>query len=176
MPDPTTSEQDSTGDGDIALFGDPRSAHVVRGPDRRRNDAERPQFDVAHAPNHLDIVRGEGDHHVVVPRTTGPGRALRLGRGDGFATALNILAVVLFASSLIGGSLILYNAQDVGAFSDPLNSNRVAIGLAVLGVGIALSALLAGVARAITYQLATLRLRLHELDQAGATQHTNNVT
>lgn len=178
MPDATTPETGSPSDEEIALFGDPRSAQVVRGPDRRRgdHDGDRPLFDAAHAPNHLDIVRGEGDHHVIISRAAGPGRALRLGRGDGFAATLTILGVVLFVASVVSGALILYNAQDVGAFSDPLNSNRVAIGFAVLGVGIALSALLVGLGRAITYLLATLRLRLHELDQASATQHTTNHT
>lgn len=171
MPDATPPNAAPTDDDeDVALFGDPRSAYVDRGPDRRRSSGERPPFDAEHAPNHLEIVRGEGDHIAVISRSTGTARALRLGRGDGFATALNLLGVVVFAASIVGGGLILYNAQDVGAFSDPLNSNRVAIGLAVLGVGVSLAAILVGVARAITYQLATLRLRLHELDQAGGPQ------
>lgn len=172
MPDAPTPNAAPTGDGDeVALFGDPRSALVVRGPDRRRPEGERATFDADHAPNHLDLVRGEGEHLAMIPRSVGSGRALRLGRGDGFATALNVLGVVVFVSSVVGGALILYNAQDVGAFSDPFNSNRVAIGVAVVGVGVSLSAILVGVARAITYQLATLRLRLHELDQAAAPQH-----
>lgn len=167
MTDATTEE---TGNGDasppdeseVALFGDPRSAeHVARGPDRRashRPEVAEPAPEALHTDEH---------HIAVVPRSPTPGRALRLGRGDGWATALTTLGIIVFAASVISGGLILNNAQAVGAFSDPWNSNRVAIGLAVLGVGISQAALLIGVARAITYQLATLRLKMYELDHAG---------
>ena len=163
---PSDQQVELGDDSPVKLFGDPRASHVTRGPERRASKV----IEGAHAETHLEIIRGDGDHHPsVIPRSPGPGRALRLGRGDGFATSLNALGVLVLSGSIIAGCVILYNAKNVGAFSDPWNSDRVAIGLAVLGVGISLGALLLGVARAITYQLATLRLKMHELDHAAAT-------
>lgn len=157
-------------DAPVKLFGDPRSAMAARGPDRRArtNDDDQRAADARSAVLALEIER----HHLTTERASGAGRALRLGRGDGFATALNVLGVLVFATSVIAGSIILYNANDVGAFSDPFNSNRVAIGLAVLALGIVHSAILVGVARAITYQLASVRLRLKdgERHESGPTQ------
>ena len=149
-------------DEPVKLFGDPRSALATRGPERRvrSDDDDHRAAEARAALVALEIER----HHLLTVRPFGAGRALRLGRGDGFATALNILSFVVFAISLGVGVIILYNAKDVGAFSDPFNSNRVAIGLAVLALGLIHAAILAGVSRAITYQLASLRLKMRGPD------------
>ncbi len=80
------------------------------------------------------------------------------------ATALTALGAVSFVTTIVVGSLILYNAKRVGAFSNPWDSTRVAIGLAVLAVGVILSALLVGVSRVIEYLVADLRLRAREVE------------
>lgn len=165
--EPRTSDD---ADEPVKLFGDPRSGHVRRGPDRRvapdplASDAAVPDN---HVPdNHVpEGVRADGEWHIYTAgRHHDFGRALRLGRGDSWATALNVLGMIVLVVSVVAGVLILNNAQDVGAFDDPFNSNRVAIGISVLGLGIVHAAILIGVARAITYQLAGLRLRLRDLD------------
>ncbi|MFN8052111.1 MAG: hypothetical protein U0Q22_11775 [Acidimicrobiales bacterium] len=171
--DPSSAEAD---EAPIKLFGDPRSAHVQRGPERRSTD--RPNVDHAAADlaaeAHLDQLRADNDRYAALAmRSPAAARALRLGRGDGFATALNLLGGLVFGASVIAGAVILYNARSVGAFSNPWNSNRVAIGLAVLGVGISQAAMLVGLARVLTYQLATVRLRLRELDNPGTTSSPN---
>lgn len=148
---------------DIALFGDPRSPLVQRGPDRRRSHPVEPSTQLEIEALRLEVERLTATHH-----STGPGRALRLGRGDGFATALNVLGLLVFVGTLIVSSLIFYNAQNVGAFSDPWDSSRVAIGCAVLSLGLVHAAVLIGVARAITYQLATLRLKIREAESVQA--------
>lgn len=134
-------------DEPIRLFGDPRAAQIERRPERRSSwppDASEPQRRplgaIAAAP------------------------VARLGRGDIVATALTALGAVSFVVTIIVGSLILYNARRVGAFSNPWDSTRVAIGLAVFAVGIILSALLLGVSRVIEYLVADLRLRAHEVE------------
>lgn len=153
MSDAVTAPDDSdsaSADEPIRMFGDPRSALVTRGPERRatlvRHLAAEPGHDHPHDP----------DHNVT------PARGLRLGKGDGFATALNFLGILVFIASTVMGAIILYNANHYGALSDPLDSNRVAIGLAVLALGWVHSAVLIGVARALTYQLASLRVKLLE--------------
>lgn len=80
------------------------------------------------------------------------------------AAALMVLAVLVLASTAIAGTLILYNAKAVGAFSNPWDSTRVAIGLAVLALGIVHTALLVGVSRAITYMLGSVRIRECEVE------------
>ena len=94
-----------------------------------------------------------------------PAHAVRLGRGDGVATLLMALGLLVFVATIIIGSLILYNAKTVGAFSDPWDSTRVAIGLAVLAIGTVQSALLVGLSRTISYLLANLRYRAGVTDQ-----------
>lgn len=147
----------------IKMFGDPRSAFVQRGPDRRRTVTPTDEATV-------EAIRREIEQHLsAAARNRGRVSAVRSGRGDAYSTALSALGVVVFLVSVVAGSIILYNAKSVGAFSDPWDSSRVAIGLVVLGLGIVHAAILLGVARAITYQLAALRLRQRELDVAVAT-------
>lgn len=140
---------DTGGEPAVKLFGDPRSKFIERGPDRRA------------APTTVsrDLVRATGEP---TGRQMDPVRAVRAGRGDGVATALAVLGVLLFGASMIVGTLILYNAKDVGAFSNPWNSTRVAIGIAVFAIGIVQSALLIGLSRAISYLLASVRLQTRE--------------
>lgn len=142
---------DQLEDPPISLFGDPRSSFVQRGPERRVEDAPGARSDLA----------------LLAPpiRHFDPGHALRTGRGDGFATMLMVLGVLVFGASIIAGSLILYNAKNVGAFSNPWDSTRVAIGVSVLAVGVVHSVLLIGLSRVTSYLLAILRMRArhHEL-------------
>lgn len=165
---------DADDDSPVKLFGDPRSAVLTRGPDRRAKQ-ERDETSVADARAAMLALELER-HHLAALRPFGVGRALRLGRGDGFATALNVLGMLVFAGSLVAGVLILNNAQDVGAFSNPWNSNRLAIGIAVLALGFTHSAILIGVARAITYQLASLRLKMREVDAPDLVQASKVLT
>lgn len=138
----------------IKLFGDPRSPLVERGPDRRTISA---------GPSE-PVSRSVALEQPGVRRYSEPGHALRSGRGDAVSTGLAVLAVLVFAATVIAGSLILYNAKTVGAFSNPWDSTRVAIGVTVLAVGIVQSALLIGVSRAIAYLLGGLRLRERDLE------------
>ena len=138
---------DEDADEPIRLFGDPRASRIERRPERRSSwppDTGEPP------PRSLGAI-------AAAP-------AARLGRGDIVATALTALGAVSFVVTIIVGSLILYNAKRVGAFSNPWDSTRVAIGLAVFAVGIILSALLLGVSRVIEYLVADLRLRAHEVE------------
>jgi len=154
---PVNEPSDHTEAEPVRMFGDPLSAFVQRGPDRRASSED----------INVEALRREIDLHLTAAhRKAGPGRAARLGHGDGYAMALNILALIVFVVTIVAGTVILYNAKDVGAFANPWDSSRVAIGLVVLGVGIVHSAILLGVARAITYQLAALRLKMRELDVA----------
>lgn len=139
----------------VKLFGDARSKFVERGPDRRRSA---PGPTTALAATSRDVTPRPGIPPAT-RRTIDPAHAIRLGRGDGVATALSVLGVMVFGVTIIAGTLILYNAKDVGAFSNPWNSTRVAIGLAVVAVGLVQSAILIGLARAVSYLLALLRLR-----------------
>lgn len=135
------------------LFGDARSPLVQRGPDRR-SDSD-----------------GTGAHIVAAPSRLmsrmDASSAVRLGGGDLVASLLAGFALVTFVATIIGGILILYNAKTNGAFSNPWDSTRVAIGIAVLAIGLVLSALLLGVSRAISYLLASLRLRALDLEMHG---------
>jgi len=136
----------------IRLFGDPRAHFVDRGPERRAPD---PDVAPLHTPLSSQL------HH---PRPDASS-ALRVGRGDPVATALLVLGVLSFAATIVAGSLILYNAKTVGAFSNPWDSTRVAIGIAVFAIGTVLSALLIGTSRAITYLLAVFRQRAREMER-----------
>lgn len=143
----------------VKLFGDPRSPLIERGPDRRTTEP-RPHRDV--------LPWGPAAPGGEVFRGVDPGHAVRIGRGDGVATALAVLGVLVFGSTIVAGGLILYNAKNIGAFRNPWDSTRVAIGLAVLAVGIVQSAILVGLSRAISYLLAGLRLRTREAELAAA--------
>lgn len=147
-------------DTPIRMFGDPRSEFVQRGPDRRRTVAAPTPVPVEHHEEH--VIRLEAEH--LPPHRGDSARALRIGRGDAIATILNVAGFLLFGATLVMSAIIFSNAKNVGAFSDPWNSNRVAIGFAVLALGLIDSALLIGVARVISYQLATLRLKLRALE------------
>ena len=132
------------------MFGDPRAHFVERGPERRTPDSD-PAAPLTPISPQQRLHRPDASS------------ALRLGRGDPIATALLVLGILSFAATIVAGSLILYNAKTVGAFSNPWDSTRVAIGLAVLAIGAVLSALLVGLSRAIAYLLAVFRLRDREL-------------
>lgn len=153
----------------IKLFGDPRAKFVERGPDRRIEQT------IAPATMSRELLpRPAGPPASSGLRSIDPSHAVRLGRGDGVATALTVLGVMVFGATTIAGTLILYNAKNVGAFSNPWDSTRVAIGLAVLAVGIVQSAILIGLSRAVSYLLAILRLRsidAQELHSAGSTRN-----
>ena len=131
------------------MFGDPRAQFAERGPDRRAPDT-------GSTPHLTPLVSQQRRHRP------DPSSALRLGRGDHVATALLILGLLSLTATIVAGSLILYNAKTVGAFSNPWDSTRVAIGLAVYAIGIILSALLIGLSRAITYLLAVFRQQARE--------------
>ena len=136
----------------IRLFGDPRAHFIDRGPERRTPD---PDVAPLHTP-----LSAQLHHH-----RPDASRALRVGRGDPVATALLVLGALSFTATLVAGSLILYNAKTVGAFSNPWDSTRVAIGIAVFAIGTILSALLIGTSRAITYLLAVFRQRAREMER-----------
>ena len=85
------------------------------------------------------------------------GYALRSGRGDGFATVLMIAGILVLGGTIVAGVLILYNAKSVGAFRNPWDSTRVAIGIAVLAIGIVQAAILLGLSRALSYLAAERR-------------------
>lgn len=140
----------SLGDVDVKLFGDPRSADVYRGPERR--SAATPAASTPSGGASTALPR-----HTEVP-------SVGLGRGDGFATFLFVLGTLVLLVTVVVGTLILYNARNVGAFSNPWDSTRVAIGLAVLAVGITQSALLIGLSRVTTYLVVLLRLRARDHD------------
>lgn len=128
----------------IRLFGDPRAQFAERGPDRRSPDT-------GTTPHRTPVAQQQ-------PRTRpDASSALRLGRGDPVATALLVLGLLSLTATIVAGSLILYNAKTVGAFSNPWDSTRVAIGLAVFAIGSILSALLTGLSRALTYLLGVFR-------------------
>lgn len=144
---------DSDEEPAVKLFGDPRSKFVERGPDRRT-----PATTVTPLPSR-ELSRTAQQPATTGHRSMDPAQAIRLGRGDGVATALSVLGVLVFGTTVITGAIILYNAKNVGAFRNPWDSTRVAIGLAVLAVGIVQSAILVGLSRAVSYLLAILRLR-----------------
>lgn len=141
------------------MFGDSRAVFAERGPDRRS------AAETTGPPENPLQPTG-----IPQLRQLDPSSAVRLGRGDSVAAVLTGFGVVTFVATVIAGTLILYNAKSVGAFSNPWDSTRVAIGLAVLAVGLILSALLIGVSRAISYLLGVLRLSAHAvrlLESAG---------
>lgn len=148
----------------IKLFGDPRSKFVERGPDRRRSDTGSSPVLAATSP---EVTPRSATPPSATRRTLEPTHALRLGRGDSVSTVLSVLGVLVFGSTIIAGTLILYNAKDVGAFRNPWNSTRVAIGLAVLAVGIVQSAILIGLSRVTAYLLAILRMRAFDHESEG---------
>lgn len=132
---------DGAGSGDpsqVKLFGDPRSKFVERGPDRR----------VAQ-PSPANI-NGVAAHDAPPHHST---------RSDFLSTALAVLGLLVFGSALITGVLILYNAKTVGALRNPWDSTRVAIGLAVLALGVVQSAVLIGVSRILSMLAADRRRR-----------------
>ena len=137
------------------LFGDPHSQLIERGPERRAIES---------APNGDPAGRGRPLEDNGRRRPSEPGHVLRSGRGDSVATGLIVLAVLVFGSTVIAGTLILYNAKTIGAFSNPWDSTRVAIGVSVLAVGLVQSAILVGVSRVISYLLGTIRVRERELE------------
>jgi hypothetical protein len=141
-------------DPPVRLFGDPRSALVQRGPERRHD-----QVITAASPDLTSLS--------MKSRQIDPGHALRSGRGDGFAAVLMVLGIMVFVATVITSTLILYNAKNVGAFSNPWDSTRVAIGLAVLAVGLVQSVILIGLSRVTSYLLAILRLRQQDLARGG---------
>ena len=124
---------------EVQMFGDPRSKFVVRGPDRRSGTA---------------MGDPSGDPTPQLGLDPHPPHA---GRSNLMSTALAVLGLLVFGTSIIAGSLILYNAKTVGAFSNPWNSTRVAISLAVFALGIVLSAILLGLSRVLTLLLADRR-------------------
>lgn len=152
MNDDGTPADDESG---VKLFGDPRSAVVYRGPERRTESvaADDHSSPSTAAPPTIRYV----ESHPTI----------RLGRGDGFATFLLVLGVLVFGVTVVAGTLILYNAKNVGAFSNPWDSTRVAIGSAVLAVGTVQAALLVGLSRATSYLLALLRQRSKDHDHHG---------
>lgn len=160
-----------TTDEPVKLFGDPHVGHVVRGPDRRSGDANHASTSAGAPATGRSAeqwaARFEADH--LAGHRGDAVRALRIGGGDTVATLLHVGGFLLLGLTLVMSGIIFSNAKNVGAFSDPWNSNRVAIGFAVLAVGLIDSAILIGLARVISFQLATLRLtlRAHEPGSAG---------
>lgn len=148
----TDDGEDQVDDPSGRLFGDPRSAYVQRGPERRAADE-------------AGYVRPpELGAQALPARHLNSGYALRSGRGDGFATVLMIAGILVLGGTIVAGVLILYNAKNVGAFSNPWDSTRVAIGVAVLAVGLVQSVILIGLSRVTSYLLAIMRLRTREHD------------
>jgi len=145
------------------LFGEGRT-FVERGQDRRSIAVEHAAATATRA--HVEAVRHDPPAFVAGSRAHEADRALRLGRGDALASGLTALGVLVFVVTIVAGTIILNNARDVGAFSNPWNSNRVAIGLGVLAFGIIHTALLLGVARAIAYQRASARLQMRAYEHA----------
>ena len=141
----------------VRLFGDPLSAVIYRGPERRSPSDPEAGGLSSRDLQHLPALTHER-HMEPIP-------TIRTGKGDGYATLLFVLGVTVLVITIGTGSLILYNAKTVGAFSNPWDSTRVALGLAVLAVGIVQSALLVGLSRATSYLLALLRLRSHDLER-----------
>lgn len=149
---------------EVKLFGDPQSRFVERGSDRRRSTPTNPDATAVVAADPTVRLPAPGG---VTHRSLDPAQAVRLGRGDAVATALSVLGILVLGVTIIVGTLILYNAKNVGAFSNPWDSTRVAIGLAVLAVGIVQSAILIGLSRVTAYLLAILRMRAFEHDAEG---------
>lgn len=132
MNDEAGASDDST----VQLFGDPRSKFVERAAERRS-------------------VVDDGDITGLGGLPSLP--AGRRGRDDGIATALMVLGVMVFGGTVIAGTLILINARDVGAFRNPWNSTRVAIGIAVFAIGLVQSAIVLGLARVLSHLAADRR-------------------
>lgn len=145
-----SDETASLGEVAVKMFGDPRSVDVYRGPERRDEGAGSAV---------ATRRQGEGPSPVVIS-TEVP--SVGLGRGDGFATFLFGLAVVVVLVTVVIGTLILFNARNQGAFRNPWDSTRVAIGLAVLAVGTIQSVLLFAASRIMTYLVVLLRLRTRD--------------
>ncbi len=128
------------GEGDaVQLFGDPRSKYIERGPDRRLGASDAP------APGEAIPQLGVDAGQANTPT------------GDWLSTVLAVLGLFVFGSAIIAGALILYNAKSVGAFRNPWDSTRVAIGIAVLAIGIVQAAILLGLSRALSYLAAERR-------------------
>ena len=128
----------SEGDA-VQLFGDPRSRYIERGPERRISANESP------APGQAILPLGVDAGQANAPRS------------DLLSTVLAVLSLFVFGTAIIAGALILYNAKSVGAFRDPWDSTRVAIGIAVLAIGIIQAAILVGLSRALSYLSAERR-------------------
>ena len=128
------------GEGEaVQLFGDPRSKYIERGPDRRSTPVESSE---AASPA---LALGT-DHSLASSRPD-----------DVLSTALAVLGLLVFGAAIIAGALILYNAKSVGAFRNPWDSTRVAIGITVLAVGIVQAAILIGLSRVLSYFAAERR-------------------
>lgn len=150
---------EETVDGEpVKMFGDPRSALITRGPDRR---VAHRATDSAAAPP-AAALPSSAAALIRAPRTS---RAIRLGGGDTVGAMLWFLGILVLIAAAMFGTLILVNARSLGAFSNPWNSNRVAIGLTVYALGSVHGALLIGVSRAITYHRAAFRMLSQVADQ-----------
>lgn len=128
------------GEGEaVQLFGDPRSKFIERGPDRRSTPVESSE---AASP-----ASALGRNHSLASSRP----------DDVLSTALAVLGLLVFGAAIIAGALILYNAKSVGAFRNPWDSTRVAIGITVLAVGIVQAAILIGLSRLLSYFAAERR-------------------
>ncbi|MCO5312176.1 MAG: hypothetical protein M9952_04465 [Microthrixaceae bacterium] len=125
---------------EVRLFGDPRSGLI----DRRSPGTPTPEG-AAMARRATDIDSG-----------------VRLNRGTGFATFLLVSGWLLFGATLIAGGLIIYNAQEVGAFSNPWNSTRLAVGIAVLSIGLTQSILMIALSLVMTQLQTLMRFRFRD--------------
>lgn len=123
---------------EVRLFGDLQSGFVERGPERR-----------SAGPGSATMDGGVVRHAYVHPAS----------RGDVLSTVLAVLGLLVFGTAVIAGGLILHNAKTVGALRNPWDSTRVAIGLAVLAIGVVQSAILIGVSRILSVQAAERRRR-----------------
>lgn len=95
-------------------------------------------------------------------RATDIDSGVRLNRGTGFATFLLVSGWLLFGATLIAGGLIIYNAQEVGAFSNPWNSTRLAVGIAVLSIGLTQSILMIALSLVMTQLQTLMRFRFRD--------------
>ena len=122
------------GDGNtVQMFGDPRSKFIERGPERRAAEDPPPEVKDSTPAFVLDGIHANARRSDVAP------------------TAFAVLGLLVFGAAVIVGGLILYNAKSVGAFRNPWDSTRVAIGITVLAIGMVQAAILLGLSRVLSY-------------------------